>query len=320
MQSLQKVGAIAVVASGLSLVGLVGGPIAVRAQQFVAFPTGLRCEGTFTGLNGNGTCAYKDGYYRGEIRNGLPNGQGTFVYISDERQRVLPRSDEGGSSSTGGSSKIEFASRYEGEFRNGTFNGNGRFYYKNGDRYEGTFRDGVPFGRGTLSYSNGSQYQGDFREGVPFGRGTYTLVNKDRYVGEFRSGLPHGQVTYVFMETTSGGRTREAGRYSGQFFKGVPNGPGTLTTRDGTRCSVVFSDASLSGTGTCQYGNGDSYTGDLRLARPHGRGSGVLGGRRFAGDFLFGYPIQYVGGVPKPLTDRGFGGERIPFGELQKGR
>jgi Uncharacterized protein conserved in bacteria len=89
-------------------------PLPARAAT-ITLEDGATCEGNFRGRTGTGICVFSDvnpgnpyNYYRGQIRNGVPNGVGTFVYQNDDR--------------------------YEGSVRNGLPNGSGVYIFANGDR------------------------------------------------------------------------------------------------------------------------------------------------------------------------------------------
>ena len=65
-------------------------------------------QGNFTFPNG--------AKYKGELKDGIPNGQGTSTFR------------DGG--------------KYVGEFRDGLLNGQGTFTWSNGNKYVGVFKDG----------------------------------------------------------------------------------------------------------------------------------------------------------------------------------
>ncbi len=62
-----------------------------------------------------------DGKYVGEIRNGVPNGQGTLT------------SPDGG--------------KFEGEFKDGLLNGQGTVIFPDGEKFEGEFYEGQTHGQ-----------------------------------------------------------------------------------------------------------------------------------------------------------------------------
>ena len=70
-----------------------------------------------------------DGKYVGEIENGKPNGQGTFI--------------------------LHNGKKYIGEFKDGRCNGQGTFIFPDGRKYIGEFKDGKPW-NGTTYYKNGN--------------------------------------------------------------------------------------------------------------------------------------------------------------------
>ena len=83
--------------------------------------------------------------YKGEVENGVPNGQGTFTFIS--------------------------GSKYVGEWKNGEPYGQGTETYRNGDKYVGEFKDGKINGQGTLTYLNGNKSVGKWKDDI-FWNGT----------------------------------------------------------------------------------------------------------------------------------------------------
>ena len=60
-----------------------------------------------------------DSKYVGEIRNGIPNGQGTFIWID--------------------------GTKYEGEWKDGKENGQGTWNYLDGGKNVGEWKDGKPW-------------------------------------------------------------------------------------------------------------------------------------------------------------------------------
>ena len=80
-----------------------------------------------------------DSKYVGEIRNGVPNGQGTHT---------TPKGN-----------------KYEGEWNDGKKDGKGMYINKNGDKYGGEFKEGKRNGKGTYTWSNGSRYVGRWKDG-----------------------------------------------------------------------------------------------------------------------------------------------------------
>ena len=80
----------------------------------------------------------RTGRYKGEIVNGKPNGQGTFINIEGHK--------------------------YVGEWKDGLPNGQGTSISSDGSRYEGKYKDGKFHGQGTKTWSDG-MYVGKYRDG-----------------------------------------------------------------------------------------------------------------------------------------------------------
>ena len=159
--------------------------------------------------------------YVGEIKNGLPDGQGTFTYPN--------------------------GSKYVGEYKDGVKHGQGSYYYPNGDKYVGEYKDGVKHGQGSYYYPNGDKYVGEWKDNKKNGQGTYTFPDGAKYVGGFKDGLPNGQVTFTY---TSGKK------YVGEFENGKRIGHGTHTLSDGSRDVGEFKDGRMR-NGTSYYENGN---------------------------------------------------------------
>ncbi len=79
-----------------------------------------------------------EGKYVGEIDNGEPNGQGTFIW-SD-------------------------GTKYVGEYKNGLPNGHGTETWSDGSKYVGEFKDGKWDGQGTITWSDGTKYVGEYKD------------------------------------------------------------------------------------------------------------------------------------------------------------
>ena len=101
--------------------------------------------------------------YKGEIKNGKPNGFGFQTYKN--------------------------GNKYFGEHKNGLPNGQGRSIYPDGSMYLGEYKDGKFHGQGTFIWKDGYYHEGEFRDGTPNGHGTETLPN-GKLVGEYKDGKP----------------------------------------------------------------------------------------------------------------------------------
>lgn len=87
----------------------------------------------------------KDGTYTGELKDGIPNGQGRWTNLAGEE--------------------------YFGEWKNGDFNGYGTWSGID-DHYVGEWKDNLLHGKGVYTH-DGHVWDAIFKEGV-FQEGTYT--------------------------------------------------------------------------------------------------------------------------------------------------
>ena len=140
------------------------------------------------------------GKYEGEIKNGFPNGQGTFTLNDGEK--------------------------YVGEYKDGLENGQGTYTWSDGSKYVGEYKDGEVDGQGTYTWSDGSKYVGEYKNGERNGQGNYTYPDGIKYVGEYKDGEKNGQGTTTYTD---------GGKYVGEFKDGKKNGQGTYTWSDGDK-------------------------------------------------------------------------------------
>ena len=138
------------------------------------------------------------GKYKGEVEEGLPNGQGTYITTKGHK--------------------------YVGEWKEGKYHGQGTLTYPNGRKYIGEYKDGLPNGQGTLTLSSGHKYEGEYQDGKYHGQGTFTWYDGRKYVGEWKDGTEHGQGTLTLPN---------GDKYEGEYQDGGIHGRGTLTFLDG---------------------------------------------------------------------------------------
>ena len=120
--------------------------------------------------------------YKGEIKNGIPNGQGLYSY-PDGRKYFGQWKD--GKINGRGSYTSPFRWKYVGQFKDGKFHGQGIYTYPDGERYVGEFKNGIQDGQGTLTYPDGREYVGEFKNGIQNGQGTNTFSNGWNGIGEW---------------------------------------------------------------------------------------------------------------------------------------
>ncbi|TPG81046.1 C13 family peptidase [Pseudomonas mandelii] len=175
------------------------------------------------------------GRYRGELVNGLLQGQGRIDYPN--------------------------GSWYAGDFDKGQWHGQGEWHGSNGEVYRGGFNLGLFDGKGTLTTS-GSSFTGSFKAGRRDGEGTLK-ENGMTYRGEFKADQYSGLGRLELEDGSS---------YQGQFAHGKPNGEGQRSDASGNQFTGHFVDGQLEGNGTFNSAEGDIYVGGFKNNQLHGKG------------------------------------------------
>jgi hypothetical protein len=94
----------------------------------------------------DGKCRYK-----GEWKNGLPNGKGIKHFYNSDSYidgNFVDGFAEGYGKQTYEQTWEKTQPYYEGEFKRNTYNGKGAYYYGDGDYYKGEWKDGKYHGQG----------------------------------------------------------------------------------------------------------------------------------------------------------------------------
>ncbi|WP_095130778.1 C13 family peptidase [Pseudomonas sp. Irchel s3h14] len=175
------------------------------------------------------------GRYRGELVNGLLQGQGRIDYPN--------------------------GSWYAGDFDKGQWHGQGEWHGSNGEVYRGGFNLGLFDDKGTLTTS-GSSFTGGFKAGRRDGEGTLK-ENGMTYRGEFKADQYSGLGRLELEDGSS---------YQGQFAHGKPNGEGQRGDASGNQFTGHFVDGQLEGNGTFNSADGDIYVGGFKNNQLHGKG------------------------------------------------
>jgi hypothetical protein len=175
------------------------------------------------------------GRYRGELVNGLLQGQGRVDYPN--------------------------GSCYAGQFDKGQWHGQGEWHGSNGEVYRGQFQQGLFDGQGSLT-TNASSYTGGFKQGRRDGEGTLK-ENAMTYRGEFKADQYSGLGRLEMDDGSS---------YQGQFAHGKPNGEGQRGDSSGNTFSGHFVNGQLEGNGTFNSADGDIYVGGFKNSQLHGKG------------------------------------------------
>ncbi|AZE75137.1 putative phosphatidylinositol-4-phosphate 5-kinase [Pseudomonas synxantha] len=175
------------------------------------------------------------GRYRGDVVNGLLQGQGRVDYPN--------------------------GSWYAGQFDKGQWHGKGEWHGSNGEVYKGEFQQGLFEGQGSLTTA-GSSYVGGFKKGRRNGEGTLK-EGQMTYRGEFKDDQYAGLGR---LELADGSQ------YQGQFAHGKPNGEGQRNDDSGNQFSGRFVDGQLEGNGTFNSAEGDIYVGQFKQNQLNGKG------------------------------------------------
>ncbi|WP_339506932.1 C13 family peptidase [Pseudomonas sp. EA_15y_Pfl1_P102] len=175
------------------------------------------------------------GRYRGDVVNGLLQGQGRVDYPN--------------------------GSWYAGQFDKGQWHGQGEWHGSNGEVYKGQFKQGLFDGQGSLTTA-GSHYVGGFKNGRRNGEGTLK-EGQMTYRGEFKNDQYSGLGR---LELADGSQ------YQGQFAHGKPNGEGQRNDDSGNQFSGHFVDGQLEDNGTFNSADGDIYVGQFKQNQLNGKG------------------------------------------------
>lgn len=231
----------------ISAISMTGIPAASAAYQFIELENSWTCEGNFNGNNGNGLCfprstinpgtPYK--YYRGDVQSGVFTGRGVLVYSNGDRYEGQMRN--GRPNGRGTFINVANSERYSGDFRNGEFYGRGNYTYKNGATYQGQFAGSQPHGLGTLTFRDEQArrtytYRGRFYLGVVNGNGTMRSSDNIVCNGVFYSNDFSGYAECAYpLGHPSGFKT-----YNGYVKNSQPDGKGTVVYQDGRSAAGEF--------------------------------------------------------------------------------
>jgi hypothetical protein len=175
------------------------------------------------------------GRYRGDVVNGLLQGQGRVDYPN--------------------------GSGYAGQFKDGQWQGQGQWHGRNGEVYTGGFDHGLFHGQGTL-IAHGATYSGSFVKGRRDGEGTFKEPGIS-YRGGFKDDQYSG-AGHIELDDGS--------QYQGWFAHGKPSGEGTRSDAAGNQFSGTFVNGLLEGHGTYSNADGDQYIGNFHHNQLNGRG------------------------------------------------
>jgi hypothetical protein len=227
--------------------------------------------------------------YVGEIKDGIPNGQGrTEIVLSSGEWASYQGSFKNGYPEGNGVMTWGNGTIYSGKFKAGKYDGVGDLtvwnnetktvlsasfekgsiidsegvitnYRQDGSvsKYSGPIANGIADGKGKFTIEDKSgrktfEYEGEFKKGQKEGKGVESIVINNQvrnYEGDFAGNIFQGQGKLV-LRTASNAVIRI---YEGQFKQGLEEGPGTLITSD-------------------KNGRKIQYQGDFLKGMPHGKG------------------------------------------------
>ena len=203
---------------------------------------------------------YENGdHYLGDMKNGLPDGNGTLNTILDGMgYTYVGQFKNGKKNGKGNLSSKDNKYNYDGGWREDKKNGIGTLF-DYGDKYTGDFKDDKYCGNGTLCGKNGEIYECEFKDGKPDGLGRVTFINGDVYTGNFDQGKISGQVSIKYKNGDSyNGYYENDGKcgygcffanngdsYEGNFLNNLYNGEGKLTKADGEIIKGIFKNGIL---------------------------------------------------------------------------
>ncbi|RYE13135.1 MAG: hypothetical protein EOP51_30290, partial [Sphingobacteriales bacterium] len=217
---------------------------------------------------------WKTATYTGDVKNGMPDGEGSIVY-------------ENGISHKGSYSEGQFNGRGTMDYGSGSvFTGmfvngiptKGLQRFPDGMTYDGNFLNGEFHGLGELKWGGKYLYNGDFKHGNFEGEGVLE-VGKITFAGDFRNNKayygtirwPSGDMFTGYVQTgivnivpKVGAQQDAAYTYSGWFdVNGKRSGYGYHVDKDGTKTEGQWLDGKLNNVGMITYTNGQIIKGKI---------------------------------------------------------
>lgn len=152
--------------------------------------------------NGKGVVEWIKAKYYGELRNGIPNGQGALTHnISAEAPYYYKGGFKNGKEDGYGESTWGYES-YKGGFKSGEKHGYGVLNWS-GVIHKGGFKNGMPDGYGVSTYNDGAIYKGGYKNGMADGYGVYTSVSGLKFCGNWVENRLDGKSESDFDKMTS---------------------------------------------------------------------------------------------------------------------
>lgn len=168
-------------------------------------------------------------YFRGKLKNGLPNGKGEYYKPKSDIQ--IGEFAKGKLNGKGKIIRSGFTIK-EGDFKNGELYGEGVIADERGKIQKGQFFKNQLTGEGSILFSGGASEKGEYRESRLNGEGERRFTDKDYYKGNFSEGKFNGKGIYYW--------TGENVSFEGDFENGKRSGEGILKIEDQTTVSGVW--------------------------------------------------------------------------------
>ena len=151
-----------------------------------------------------GRIDFENGYYIGELKNGIRNGEGEMTFKNGDIYSGYYKNGK-----RNGKGKFYYKSGeykgdiYEGDYKNGECEGKGIYYFNRddehkGDRYEGNFKNEKSNGKGIYYFHCGDRYEGDFKDWKRDGKGVWYYKNGDREMGDYKDDKKVGIHVYLY--------------------------------------------------------------------------------------------------------------------------
>lgn len=208
-----------------------------------------------------------DGFYYGEIRNGLPNGRGEYHHLGglvESGFYVHGNLDEFGE-------LLCFNEYYEGDFLDGVIDGRGYYCRKNEFNYTGIFANNLPDGEGCINFESGGRISGVFSKGRLVSPDVVELSDGGYYCGDLDDFNVSDHIKDVedLMPECTGSLHFIDFVYYGDLNRGAPAGYGLYYSEE-VVASGYFENWVLVGRGQCEYPDGRMYDGELYTPSEYG--------------------------------------------------
>lgn len=261
-----------------------------------------------------------NGVYTGELQNGIPHGNGEFIFNFGLLYYVGEFLD-GTFCGQGKLYCAEYSQNsvgmsliYDGGWKDCDFNGHGVEYYYNGEvKTEGEWKDGELTSAKIYAYGR-LIYEGGIKNGLYHGIGTIynnDSDNKPYWHGEFKDGKrssPLGKYEYAppLYHALHGFK----GIYTGEMLNEKPAGFGKFVSDDGILLYEGEWDGDNLKAGKLYYPNGNlKYDGSFLYDRPYGDEIGRLyrqdGTLAYEGSYTHGSSFDGATGNGKLYAEDG---------------